>query len=215
MFFLIFLNHLFIFIVYSFNGARYDIPILLAFIYQYTLDPKRGCKVKAFRRGTIINSLNIIWTGSGKAKSKVYLTCRDVRQLVEPTISLEGLGKRYGLDGEGGKGLFPHSSNACLWTLQNTSTLPDEMSPEWRNDFSGARPSTEDIQRSLREFEERGYGSRYEYLLCYLQVTSRDVEVFFKYQFINSNLMILYFFGGSEGRLCSEFHLLVSLDRVA
>lgn len=180
-FFVFVLNHLFIFIIFSFNGSRYDLPILLAFIYRYTLDREHGCSVKTFRRGTIINSLNIIWTRKDKVKSKVYLTCRDVRQLVEPTISLDGLGKRYGLDGEGGKGLFPHSSNACLWTLQNTSALPDEMSPEWRNDLSGVRPSIDDIRRSLREFEERGYGSRYEYLLCYLQVTSRDV--FLKYQF--------------------------------
>ena len=126
--------------------------------------------MKTFRRGTIINSLNLTWTSFCKAKSKCYLSARDVRQLVEPNLSLARLGERYGLDGDGGKGLFPNSSNLCLWALRNTSTLPDELSSEWRNDLTGTRPPLEDIRRSLREFEEQGYGSRYEYLQRYLQV---------------------------------------------
>ena len=122
--------------------------------------------MKTFRRGTIINSLNLTWTSFCKAKSKCYLSARDVRQLVEPNLSLARLGERYGLDGDGGKGLFPNSSNLCLWALRNTSTLPDELSSEWRNDLTGTRPPLEDIRRSLREFEKQGF----EYLQRYLQV---------------------------------------------
>ena len=65
---------------------------------------------------------SFVGTSTSKAKSKCYLTARDVRQLVEPNLSLARLGERYWLDGDGGKELFPHSSNSCLWALRNTST---------------------------------------------------------------------------------------------
>ena len=41
----------------SFNGSRYDCPLILPFVYQYTLQrATKNCRIKVFRRGTVINS---------------------------------------------------------------------------------------------------------------------------------------------------------------
>lgn len=43
----------------SFNGGRYDVPLLIPTLYQYVIrgpDKKYRCGIKVFRRGTIINS---------------------------------------------------------------------------------------------------------------------------------------------------------------
>jgi len=45
----------------SFNGGRYDVPLLIPALYQYIIsstDKKYKCGIKVFRRGTIINSGN-------------------------------------------------------------------------------------------------------------------------------------------------------------
>lgn len=46
-------------LLFSFNGSRYDCPALLPFVYKYTLRPEarqRRCRIKVFRRGTVVNS---------------------------------------------------------------------------------------------------------------------------------------------------------------
>ena len=58
----------------------------------------------------------MVWKEPGrKTRPQLLLTWRDVRLLVEPNIGLAGLGQRYGLSEDEGKGLFPHSSNNSLW----------------------------------------------------------------------------------------------------
>ena len=60
--------------------------------------------------------------GPKSRRSRIYLTWKDVRNLVEPSIGLGGLGRRYGLADEMGKGLFPHSSNSSLWYVRSAKS---------------------------------------------------------------------------------------------
>lgn len=105
---------------------------------------------------------------------KLLLTWRDVRNLLEPNLSLAGLGKRYGLSANEGKGAFPHSSNKCLGTLKNSTSLPPEDSPEWYNDLTGVNTPLSEIRQALEEFERLRLTSRYHYLILYLK---KDVSV--------------------------------------
>ena len=71
------------------------------------------------------------WKETGISRPTIYLTWRDVRQLVEPGIGLGGLGRRYGLGSEEGKGLFPHSGNNNIRKLHLSFSLPNHESEEW------------------------------------------------------------------------------------
>ena len=113
--------------------------------------------------------VNMSWTLKEKnSRSQGFLTWRDVRQLLEPNLSLEGLGQRYRLSQDEGKGLFPHSWNNSLW--KHTTILPPEESLAWRNDLTGTRPSLEAIRQAHHEFHTRGFANVYDYLCYYLQV---------------------------------------------
>ena len=115
--------------------------------------------------------VNMSWTSTERnLMSQGLWTCRDVRQLLEPNLSLEGLGQRYGLSQDEGKGLFPHSWNNSLWKLKHTTILPSEESLAWRNDLTGTRPSLEAIHQAHHEFHTRGFANVYDYLCYYLQV---------------------------------------------
>ena len=105
-----------------------------------------------------------------KPCSTMYLTFRDVRNLVEPSLSLAGLGRRYGIQDNEGKGTFPHSSNRCLWTLKTTCSLPPEDSPDWFNDLSGQKIPLPEIRQALEAFQRGGFSNRYDYLSHYLRL---------------------------------------------
>jgi len=114
------------------------------------------------------------WTRTYRGnRSTLFLTFRDVQNLVEPSLNLRNLGRRYGLDENEGKGVFPHSTNHCLWTLKNACSLPDEDSPQWFDDLSGTRIPVSDIRQALQDFQSGGFTNRYEYLVSYL---SKDVS---------------------------------------
>ena len=108
-----------------------------------------------------------------KTRNTMFLTFRDVRNLVEPSLNLRNLGRRYGLADNDGKGVFPHSSNRCLWTLKNVCSLPAEDSPQWFDDLSGARTPVSEIRQALQDFQSGGFNTRYEYLVSYL---AKDVS---------------------------------------
>lgn len=111
--------------------------------------------------------------GQRKSPDAKFLTFRDVRNLVEPNLNLRNLGRRYGLADDIGKGVFPHSSNRCIWTLKNACSLPPEDSPEWFDDLSGKKIPVSEIQRALQDFQSGRFNTRYEYLVCYL---AKDVS---------------------------------------
>ena len=152
----------------GFNSSRYDTPAILEYLYTYAI--KKKVKITAFSRGTTISSVNMEWRVPGTKGSKLLITMRDVRNLVEPTISLGNLGKRYGVSGcEESKGLFPHSSNTSIHKLRASTELPSVDSPEWDN-LLGGRPNDTEIQVAHADFQRHGYANRYEYLLGYLKV---------------------------------------------
>ena len=114
------------------------------------------------------------WTSrEGKTRSQVFLTWRDVRQLLEPNLSLAMLGQRYGLNESQGKGLFPHSWSDSIYKLKTTKTLPPADSSAWYSSLSGKRPSLEDIQKAGEEYINGGFQNCYEYLCHYLQVKTK------------------------------------------
>ena len=98
----------------------------------------------------------------------MYLTFRDVRNLVEPSLNLRGLGRRYGIGDTDGKGVFPHSSNRCLGTLKTARSLPPEDSSDWFDDLSGATLPLTEIRQALADYQRGGFTSRYYYLSHYL-----------------------------------------------
>lgn len=100
----------------------------------------------------------------------MYLTWRDVRNLVEPSLNLGGLGRRYGIGDKDGKGVFPHSSNRCLWTLKNKTSLPPEDSPDWFNELSGQNLPLAEIRQALEDYQQGGFRCRYDYLAHYLSL---------------------------------------------
>ena len=113
----------------------------------------------------------MMWKETGKSRPTIYLTWRDVRQLVEPGIGLGGLGRRYGLGSEEGKGLFPHSGNNNIRKLHLSFSLPNHESEEWTNSLGRNRPTHEEIESAHEEFRRIGAVNRYQYLVYYLKVS--------------------------------------------
>ncbi len=46
--------------VLSFNGSRYDLPLIITHMYRYQIESNR-CKIKTFRKGSIYTSITISW----------------------------------------------------------------------------------------------------------------------------------------------------------
>ena len=61
------LFHFLTLVCYSFNGAKYDHPLILQHVYKYVTVTK-GCTVKTFKKGTIVNSGNLLIGCGGSSK---------------------------------------------------------------------------------------------------------------------------------------------------
>ena len=98
--------------VLSFNGSRYDLPLIIDYIYRYTIKSKQ-CKVRTFRKGSVYTSIAANWRASGKTWA-IQISLKDVRNLTEQNCSLGLLSQRFGVPPDNGKGTFPHSANSSV-----------------------------------------------------------------------------------------------------
>jgi len=167
--------------VLSFNGSRYDLPLIINHIYQYQVDSKR-CKIKTFRKGSIYSSVTVTWTKSEQQWSQQF-TFKDVRNLTEQNCSLDLLSRRYGVDTAHGKGTFPHSANSSVGWLKTTGHLPDYSSDEWFDILKNKKPSPEDVQQANSDFQMMEATNLYDYMLFYLKVCSKFLIYFLYYTY--------------------------------
>ena len=154
--------------VLSFNGARYDLPLIINHMYQYQIDTGR-CKIRTFRKGTTYSSVTITWNKSHTQWSQQF-TFKDVRNLTEQHCSLDLLSRRYGVDNTCGKGTFPHSANTSINWLKTSKSLPDYSSQEWFDVLKNKKPSPEDILQAISDFNHMKAANLYDYMLFYLKV---------------------------------------------
>jgi hypothetical protein len=168
--------------VLSFNGSRYDLPLIINHIYQYQIDSKR-CKIKTFRKGSVYSSVTVTWTKS-KTQWSQQFTFKDVRNLTEQNCSLDLLSRRYGVDTAHGKGTFPHSANSSVKWLKTTEHLPNYSSDDWFDILRNKKPSQEDVQQANHDFQMMEATNLYDYMLFYLKVCSRFNLFFIPYIFI-------------------------------
>lgn len=95
----------------SFNGAKYDLHLIINSLYEYQLQ-NSGVSMKTFKKGTIYSSVNIRVLDDHK--DVLFITFKDLRNMVEPNINLDLLSQRYDIPTDIAKGIFPHSRNTSV-----------------------------------------------------------------------------------------------------
>jgi len=185
--------------VLSFNGSRYDLPLIINYMYQYQIETQK-CKIKTFRKGSIYTSITVTWNKS-KTQWSQQFTFKDVRNLTEQNCSLDLLSRRYGVDNASGKGTFPHSANSSVRWLKTSQSLPNYSSDEWFDILKNCKPSLEDVQQAVSDFEKTEATNLYDYMLFYLKVCSTLI-------FFTSDIYHIFYL---EGCPAAEFLFLENI----
>ncbi len=94
----------------SFNGAKYDIHLIINQLYKFSIINKK-CTIRTFRKGSTITNLTMNWNEGPWSQT---FTMKDLRNLTEQSVSLDLLGKKFGIPANCQKGTFPHSRNSSV-----------------------------------------------------------------------------------------------------
>ena len=147
------------YVVWSFNGARYDHPMLAGPMSLAARLRSQPGRININKRGNSVVSMSF----SGPGLTGIRF--RDIRDLLDPSFSLSRFAKMCGLEEE--KGIFPFSQ------LKNDRDLSakvfDWRPSAWKNDLTGQCTPPEVIEDIKRRFESGEFIDVYDYLIKYLR----------------------------------------------
>ena len=147
------------YVVWSFNGARYDHPMLAGPMSLAARLRSQPGRININKRGNSVVSMSF----SGPGLTGIRF--RDIRDLLDPSFSLSRFAKMCGLEEE--KGIFPFSQ---LKNDRDLSAKAFDWRPSaWKNDLTGQYTPPEVIEDIKRRFESGEFIDVYDYLIKYLR----------------------------------------------